>query len=304
MGAAEEKLLGNDHLKAGRLESACDCYSRALETCEEPAEVAALHCNRALAELKLGQHTKCVADCDAAIAMQPRYGKAFFRRAQAREALDQISEAFKDVHQLIRFEPENKEAKARPPHTHPARTRPRARATAPPTVHARHVADPTRAQAYAIKLKQAMEMRAALGDLSTPSLAVEKLLDPKATEAERVQALGKLTRIAEDKDRALSLLHSGAVPPLLALLPSAAAVRGPGDIAMPLVGLCVEVLERMAQSEEVGVLKAIAAPGGADADAAEAPWRAVLAIGAAASRAHEGEAANAPEHGHLYSMRA
>ena len=87
-------------------------------------------------------------------------------------------------------------------------------------------------------------LRRPLGDLSTPSLAVEKLLDPKATEAERVQALGKLTRIAEDKDRALSLLHSGAVPPLLALLPSAAAVRGPGDIAMPLVGLCVEVLER------------------------------------------------------------
>ena len=96
-------------------------------------------------------------------------------------------------------------------------------------MHARHVADPTRAQAYAIKLKQAMEMRAALGDLSTPSLAVEKLLDPKATEAERVQALGKLTRIAEDKDRALSLLHSGAVPPLLALLhPSLRGVAAAG----------------------------------------------------------------------------
>ena len=132
MGSAEQKVLGNDHLKAGRLESARDCYSRALETCEEPAEVAALHCNRALAELKLGQHTQCVADCDAAIAKQPRYGKAFFRRAQAREALEQLSEAFKDVHELMRFEPENKEAKARPPHT-----RPRTRPTIPPAVHAR-----------------------------------------------------------------------------------------------------------------------------------------------------------------------
>ena len=55
MAVAELKVKGNDHLKAGRLESACDCYSRALEACEEAAEAAALHCNRALAELKLGQ---------------------------------------------------------------------------------------------------------------------------------------------------------------------------------------------------------------------------------------------------------
>ena len=111
MGAAEEKLLGNDHLRAGRLESARDCYSRALETCEEPAEVAALHCNRALAELKLGQHTKCVADCDAAIAMQPRYGKAFFRRAQAREELEKMQEALDDMKKVVEIDPSVAEAR-------------------------------------------------------------------------------------------------------------------------------------------------------------------------------------------------
>ena len=42
---------------------------------------------------RLGQHKQCVADCDAAIAKQPRYGKAFYRRAQAREALEQEREA-------------------------------------------------------------------------------------------------------------------------------------------------------------------------------------------------------------------
>ena len=101
MAVAELKVKGNDHLKAGRLESACDCYRRALEACEEPAEAAALHCNRALAELKLGQHKQCISDCDAAIARQPRYGKAFYRRAQAREALEQLPEAFKDLHELL-----------------------------------------------------------------------------------------------------------------------------------------------------------------------------------------------------------
>ena len=217
------KSQGNEHLKAGRHAEATDCYTAALTTCD-PADAAALHCNRALAELKLGKHTQCIEDCDAAIQKQPQYGKAFFRRAQAKEALDKLPEAFKDIHELMRIEPGNKEA-----------------------------------QAMAVKLKRGMEMKAQLGDLSTPTLAVEKLLNPKSSDQDRLQAVGKLSRCAEDKSRAPELLHAGCVAPILALLPSADDVSDAASLQMPLVGLCVEVLERMAQSDDVAVLRAIAA---------------------------------------------
>ena len=197
------KSKGNDELKAGRHLAAVELYSKALEIdAIDPAEAAAIHANRALANLKLGHNKECVADCDAAISREPRYGKAFYRRAQAREALEQLGDAFKDVHEVLRLEPANKEA-----------------------------------QAYAVKLKRAMEMRAQLGDLSTPTLAVEKLLNPKATDEDKVQAVGKLSRCAEDKSRALELLHAGAVPPLLALLPAPADVTDAASLQMPLVGL-------------------------------------------------------------------
>ena len=35
------KTQGNDHLKAGRLEQATECYTKALESCD-PTEAAAL----------------------------------------------------------------------------------------------------------------------------------------------------------------------------------------------------------------------------------------------------------------------
>lgn len=257
------KAKGNEHLKAGRLAEASECYTQALTSCD-PADAAALHCNRALAELKLGKHAQCVEDCDAAIQKQPQYGKAFFRRAQAREALDKLPEAFKDIHELLRIEPSNKEA-----------------------------------QAYAVKLKRAMEMKAQLGDLSTPTLAVEKLLNPKSSDEDKLQAVGKLSRCAEDKTRAPELLHAGCVAPILALLPAPDDVTDAASLQMPLVGLCVEVLERMAQSDDVSVLRAIAATDAAGSSSGGklgATGAKIVAIAKAAATAKppaavEGEAA-------------
>ena len=60
--------------------------------------------------LKLKAHAECIADCTEALQVQPRYGKALYRRAQAREAAGALAEAFKDVRELLNLEPSNKEA--------------------------------------------------------------------------------------------------------------------------------------------------------------------------------------------------
>lgn len=51
------------------------------------------------------------ADCDATIALDPTYVKAFQRRAVARMALKKYSLAKDDLLAVLRLEPKNKEAK-------------------------------------------------------------------------------------------------------------------------------------------------------------------------------------------------
>ena len=134
------KEQGNASLKQGDLKSACAFYTEALAEALPADEAAAVHCNRALARLKLKETAACIADCSLAIGFQPGYAKAFYRRAQAYEASQKLADAFKDLREVLRLESANREA-----------------------------------QQFAARLKQAIEMRNATADLSTPSLAVETL---------------------------------------------------------------------------------------------------------------------------------
>ena len=81
------KEQGNASLKQGDLKSACAFYTEALAEALPADEAAAVHCNRALARLKLKETAACIADCSLAIGFQPGYAKAFYRRAQAYEAM-------------------------------------------------------------------------------------------------------------------------------------------------------------------------------------------------------------------------
>ena len=113
--AAEQQILketGNAALKAGSFEAAIAAYTKALALDPERklASASALLGNRALAQLKLKKHEACVDDCTAALTLDPGYGKALYRRAQAREALDKLSDAFTDLRMLLNLEPSNKEA--------------------------------------------------------------------------------------------------------------------------------------------------------------------------------------------------
>ena len=54
---------------------------------------AVLHCNHAAAMHTLGQHVAAIADCCAAITLDPSYLKAYQRRAEAATALGDMSSA-------------------------------------------------------------------------------------------------------------------------------------------------------------------------------------------------------------------
>ena len=254
---AELKRAGNASLKEGKLDEAVASYTSALsrDPDRQHAEASVLLANRALAHLKLENPVEAKVDCTAALALQPRYGKAYYRRAQAHEAIGALSDAFADVRELMSLEPKNKEAAT-----------------------------------LAGKLKRAMEKRAASSDLSTPIQAVEALRAAARDSDDAVQAVGKLSRIAEDGSRSLELLHSGAVEALVALLPAPGALTTAREIQMPLIGLVVEALDRIGGGESAQpALKAISR--GDTLQRVEAVAR--LAAGARAELADEAAAAAA-----------
>lgn len=167
------KASGNDHLKGGRIAEACDAYSAALD--KDPghahADAAALLTNRALAHLKLSEPAKAEADCTAALKLQPGYGKAYYRRALAHEMAGKFSDGFKDARQLMQLEPKNKEAVQ-----------------------------------LAGKLKRAMEERAQVSDLSTPTQAVATIKTAVAGSDDQLQAVGKLSKIGPPCPSLISMI--------------------------------------------------------------------------------------------------
>lgn len=223
---------GNAHLKAGRLAEAIASYTSALGAPSLSKEaVAALHANRALAHLKLNAASECVADCDAALSAQPGYVKAMYRRAQAREALGSpadLGAAFRDAQAALRLDPENREAAL-----------------------------------LARRLKAAVDACSA-ADESAPRAATEALrraVADGAGEEELARCVGRISKVAEDRSHGPALVHTGAAAELVPLLPREDEVVDASSLRMPLVGLAVEALERMASSDLLPGAGAAAAGG-------------------------------------------
>ncbi|XP_073959341.1 small glutamine-rich tetratricopeptide repeat-containing protein alpha-like [Choristoneura fumiferana] len=104
-GEAERlKNEGNDLMKAERHREALERYSRAVEL--DPRN-AVYFCNRAAAHFKLGEHEAAVADCAAALALQPDYGKAHGRLGLALTALERHREARQAYARAAQLEPDN-----------------------------------------------------------------------------------------------------------------------------------------------------------------------------------------------------
>lgn len=95
---------GNELMKAERYREALERYSRAVEL--DPLN-SVYFCNRAAAHFKLGAHESAVADCTAALALQPEYGKAHGRLGLALTALDRHKEARVAFARAAQLEPDN-----------------------------------------------------------------------------------------------------------------------------------------------------------------------------------------------------
>ncbi|CAH2243837.1 small glutamine-rich tetratricopeptide repeat-containing protein alpha-like [Pararge aegeria] len=102
------KNEGNELMKAERHREALAKYTRAIEL--DPRN-SVYFCNRAAAHFKLGTHEAAVADCTAALALQPNYGKAHGRLGIALTALDRHAEARTAFARAAQLEPDNESYK-------------------------------------------------------------------------------------------------------------------------------------------------------------------------------------------------
>ncbi|EEB08785.1 ER protein translocation subcomplex subunit Sec72 [Schizosaccharomyces japonicus yFS275] len=97
------KQTGNDAFKRKKWGEAKRLYSMALKMAAsryrwEPAaltaeETSTLLCNRAAAELALEEYPEALVDADAAISIRKNYGKGYYRKAKALEAMHRFDEA-------------------------------------------------------------------------------------------------------------------------------------------------------------------------------------------------------------------
>ncbi|VDB85590.1 unnamed protein product [Peniophora sp. CBMAI 1063] len=106
MAAAVEKEKGNAAFKAGDYAGAVGHYSAAIVA---DARDPTLPLNRAAAYLKLNKNEDAERDCTRVLSLSgatPNV-KALFRRAQARVALQRLTEAQKDLRDAQKIDPKN-----------------------------------------------------------------------------------------------------------------------------------------------------------------------------------------------------
>uniref|UniRef100_A0A7N6AC26 UNC-45/Cro1/She4 central domain-containing protein n=1 Tax=Anabas testudineus TaxID=64144 RepID=A0A7N6AC26_ANATE len=100
--------LGNTLFKAGDMQGAVCCYTKALKLTDNQAESAVLYRNRSACYLKLEEYNKAETDASQALDVDPGDMKARFRRAQAFQKLGRLDQAFLDVQKCAQMEPKNK----------------------------------------------------------------------------------------------------------------------------------------------------------------------------------------------------
>lgn len=94
-------------MRSGDYAEALSCYDRSIRmNPEDPATYS----NRALAQVKLKDFGKAKADAEKALQLKPDYVKAYHRLAKANEGLGEDKKALKCFKEILKLEPQNKDA--------------------------------------------------------------------------------------------------------------------------------------------------------------------------------------------------
>jgi len=109
------KIEGNELFKRGKIQEAIDKYAQGLNKAsgsdeKSQAVKADLYANRAACYVQLYEPKKVQADCDAALAINPRHAKALLRRGLALESLEKYDAAVKDFEAALQIVPDDKMA--------------------------------------------------------------------------------------------------------------------------------------------------------------------------------------------------
>mmetsp|Transcript_2856 Transcript_2856/g.5495 ORF Transcript_2856/g.5495 Transcript_2856/m.5495 type:complete len:568 (-) Transcript_2856:221-1924(-) len=93
------KESGNTNFKARKFEDAFNDYSECLKVDEENSLYCAkLYCNRAASLQKMDRMEEALKDCDAAIKLNPDYGKAYMRRAAVLRSIGGLENIERAIH--------------------------------------------------------------------------------------------------------------------------------------------------------------------------------------------------------------
>ncbi|XP_015187403.1 PREDICTED: mitochondrial import receptor subunit TOM70 [Polistes dominula] len=97
--AKKFKDEGNVHFKMGKFDEAITLYNNAIHACpqDNKIELAIYYQNRAAAYEHLKKYSAVTADCTKALELNPKYVKAFLRRAKALEYTNDLEHALEDV---------------------------------------------------------------------------------------------------------------------------------------------------------------------------------------------------------------
>mmetsp|Transcript_7816 Transcript_7816/g.14800 ORF Transcript_7816/g.14800 Transcript_7816/m.14800 type:complete len:667 (-) Transcript_7816:369-2369(-) len=100
--AHELKEKGNRHFAMREHVQALACYAQALRVAPEGhADRAMFHSNRAACYLRDNQYSEAIHECNEALAVSPKFGKAMLRRAHAFEMQGDLNRALVDVRALL-----------------------------------------------------------------------------------------------------------------------------------------------------------------------------------------------------------
>ncbi|CCM01501.1 uncharacterized protein FIBRA_03555 [Fibroporia radiculosa] len=102
--AAKVKAEANKAFTSHDFNKAAQLYSKAIEL--NPHD-ATLWCNRAYTRVKLEEHGYGLTDASTAIQLDPKYAKAYYRRATCYLQTLQYKKAIADFRKLLTLEPQN-----------------------------------------------------------------------------------------------------------------------------------------------------------------------------------------------------